>query len=183
MNELSELRLLEAFLLRPLGWATDNYNFNESLRSATLMQDRISRDLDLPHLYLSLYAVRDALAKRIRTDLGPTPIVLTDVFFKKVVNLHPGDFTLAKLRNYAKQHKLSSYEQLVAARAMQAGMRVQEVFDSKFLENIFNVVDEGRSLNLNLLGDTQGSVNSSLSSSLNPSIADPSVDETGAEDI
>lgn len=175
LNGLSELRILEAFLLRPLGWVSGNYNFNETLRGVTLVQDRVTRDLDFSQLYLSLYTLRDAISKRIRKDINP-PINLLDVFFKKIVNPNPNAFTIDRLRNYAKQHQLSSYEQMVVARAMEARIRIQEIFDSKFLENVFNFVDDGRSIRLDMMGDTQGSVNSSISSSLTHSVGENSVD-------
>ena len=44
------------------------------------------------------------------------------------------------------------------------------------MENVFNVVDDGRSIRIYMMGDTQGSINSSLSSSLGHSVGEPSVD-------
>lgn len=44
------------------------------------------------------------------------------------------------------------------------------------MENVFNVVDDGRSIRIDMMGDTQGSINSSLSSSLGHSVGEPSVD-------
>lgn len=105
--------------MRPIAWLIGNYNFNQTLRCVTLMQDRVARDLDLPQLYLSLYTLRDAIAKGIKREVGPSlPIRLLDVFFKKIANTHPQAFTIDRLRNYAKQHQLSSYEQMVVARAV-----------------------------------------------------------------
>lgn len=66
MNNLSELKVLEAFLLRPVAWIIGNYNFNETLRTVTLIQDRVTNDMDLPQLYHSLYIVRDSIKKCIR---------------------------------------------------------------------------------------------------------------------
>jgi hypothetical protein len=66
MNNLSELKVLEAFLLRPIAWIIGNYNFNDTLRTVTLMQERVTNDMDLPQLYHSLYIVRDSIKKYIR---------------------------------------------------------------------------------------------------------------------
>ena len=119
MNNLSEIRIMEAFLLRPIAWTIGNYNFNETLRYVTLIQDRVAHDLDMSQLYLSLYTLRDAISKGINKEVNPPPsIPILHVFFKKIANTHPQAYTIAKLRNYAKQHKLSSYEQMVVARAL-----------------------------------------------------------------
>jgi hypothetical protein len=57
---------------------------------------------------------------------------------------------------------------------------VHEIFDGKFMENVFNVVDDGNSsIRLGMMADTVGSVASSMTSSLNESVAEESV--TGAD--
>ena len=50
---------------------------------------------------------------------------LTDIYFKKIVNDEPIPYTMVGLKNYAKQHKLSSHEQLVVVRAVQNGIKIR----------------------------------------------------------
>lgn len=77
-----------------------------------------------------------------------------------------------------KLHKLSSYEQAIVYRALRAKINILEVLDRNFMENQFNLTEDLSSINLNMMNDTQNSINSSALSSLQ-SNAEQSV--TGAE--
>ena len=50
---------------------------------------------------------------------------LTDVYFKKIINTNPLPYNMPALKNYAKQHKLSSYEQYIVVRAIQNGVNIR----------------------------------------------------------
>lgn len=85
------------------------------------------------------------------------------------------------MRNYAKAHLLSSYEQMVAYRAIEGKVKVQEIFDGRFMEEVFNVVDDGRSMRMDMMNDTIGSITSSATSSLAESVAEQSVTGAGED--
>ena len=66
----------------------NNYNFNETLRRVTLVQDRVAKDLDISQFYLNLYRARDAINKHLQNS-GLTGPRLTDIYFKKIANMSP----------------------------------------------------------------------------------------------
>lgn len=66
----------------------NNYNFNETLRRVTLVQDRVAKDLDISNFYLNLYRARDAINKHLHNS-GITSHKLPDIYFKKIANMNP----------------------------------------------------------------------------------------------
>lgn len=86
----------------------DNYNFNETLRRVTLIQNRVAKDLDISQFYLNLYRARDAINKHLQ-NAGINGPRLTDIYFKKMANMNPIEYNITTLQNYVKLHRLSSY--------------------------------------------------------------------------
>lgn len=74
--------------MSPFGHLMDNYNFNETLRRVTLVQDRVAKDLDISNFYLNLYRARDAINKHLKNS-GITNHRLPDIYFKKIANMSP----------------------------------------------------------------------------------------------
>lgn len=65
---------------------------------------------------------------------------------------------IAQLKNFAKKHNWSSYEQQAVIEAVQARVNLKEVFDNKFLDKAFNVISENSVVNMSQYGGTTGSI-------------------------
>jgi hypothetical protein len=64
---------------------TNNYNFSQTLRIVTLIQNRVALNLDISQSYLNLYRARDAIEKNLEVKKSST-INLIDIYLKKIVN-------------------------------------------------------------------------------------------------
>lgn len=67
---------------------------------------------------------------------------------------------MSNIKNYAKQHSLSSYWQMIVSKAGNTNI-LREVMDNGFLQRTFNLSAGDASVDMNLMRDTVGSLNSS----------------------
>lgn len=118
------MKVLQAYLLRPFAEIVQNYNFNKTLRRVTLIQERISKDLSITFFYKNLHRARDSIDKQIKREIK-TKLKLTDIYLKKITNFTPLQYTITGLNNYAKLHRLSSYEQMIVFKAKTCRLNIQ----------------------------------------------------------
>jgi hypothetical protein len=87
MNNYSELELLKAWILSPIGYVRDHYNFYSVLRRVTILIEKVEDDINLYNFYRRLNAVKDALNRSIKLKSGDTVyenIAVTDIYLKKI---------------------------------------------------------------------------------------------------
>jgi len=88
-------------------------------------------------------------------------IKLTDIYPKHIYNPDPESIQLeqnAQLKNFAKKHNWSAYEQQAVMEAFQARVNLKAVFDNQFLDKAFNVINENSVVNMSQFGGTVGSI-------------------------
>ena len=63
INNYGEGKILMAYFLSGLGRLLNDYNFNDTLRRITLIQNKVTKDLDLLEFYKNLYIARESINK------------------------------------------------------------------------------------------------------------------------
>ncbi len=129
-----------------------NYNFDPILRRVTLIQQRVEIDLSLRHVYEKLHSFRDTLNEQY---LVPGwSVKPADIYLKHIYNPDPTETSLdgvQKLKGYAKKHAWTAYEQFAIVEALHARVNLRNVFDSVFLNNIFDIDESISNVNLSNL--------------------------------
>ncbi len=55
-----------AWVLNPIGYIRDNYNFNDTLRRVTIIIDKVENDINLYNVYKNLSVFKGQLDKRLK---------------------------------------------------------------------------------------------------------------------
>lgn len=62
------MEILLAWMLNPIGYIRDNYNFSKTLRRITLLIDKVENDINLFEVYKNLLIYKNSLDKRIKFE-------------------------------------------------------------------------------------------------------------------
>jgi len=90
INNYGEGKILMAYFLSGLGRLINNYEFNDTLRRITLIQNKIEKDLDLVEFYKTLYIVRESINKELQKRHHIfRRIKPTDLYLKHIYNPSP----------------------------------------------------------------------------------------------
>ena len=132
-----------AWILNPIGYIRDNYNFNKTLRRVTLIIDKVENDINLYNVYKNLMTYKDSIDKKLK--LAPSEereydnIKLTSIFIKNLYNPDPTENPIHLISKLAKKHKLSSYEQVKIKNAIEAKIEPKAVLGDRTLNRAFGL--------------------------------------------
>ncbi len=155
INNLREIDVFRAYTLSFVGAVWQNYNFDPILRRVTLIQQRVEKDIALATVYKKLHTFRDTLNAHYSEPA--TFVKPADIYLKHIFNRDPAETSLdgyPKLKGYAKKHGWTAFEQYVIVEALKARVNLREVFDSAFLNNVFDLDDSITHVNLSNLNGT-----------------------------